>query len=43
MMPPKDTRALGMTRLEPWDLIMKKQQVLGMSMGCPLYLMDRQM
>ena len=26
MMPPKDTRALGMTRLEPWDLIMKKKK-----------------
>ena len=24
MMPPKDTRALGMSRPEPWDLIMKK-------------------
>ena len=52
MVPLKNTRALGMTKLEPWDLTRKEPksivflenlQMIGHYMGYPLYRMGGQM
>ena len=52
MVPLKDTRALGMTKLEPWDLtgeepksivLLESLQMIGPTMGYTLYLMGGQM
>ena len=52
MVPLKDIGALGMTKLEPWDLIGKEPksivlleslQMIGRTMGYPFYLMGGQM
>ena len=52
MVPLKDTGALGMTKLEPWDLtgkeaksivLLESLQMIGPTMGYPLHLMSEKM
>ena len=52
MVPLKDIGTLGMTKLEPWDLagkeaksivLLESLQMIGPTMGYPLYLMGGQM